>query len=36
LGGGIHPLDAQDAKKRAMKENVEFFESLRGEIEELP
>jgi len=34
-GQGIHPVDAKDAKKRAMKENLEFFEAMRKDIEAL-
>lgn len=35
VGRGVHLLGALDAKKRALKENVEFFEALRKEIEAL-
>jgi hypothetical protein len=28
-GQGIHLIDAQDAKKKALKENLEFFEAIR-------
>ena len=35
VGQGTHLVSAQNAKKRAMKENLEFFETMRQDIEAL-